>query len=92
MDVEDEVLLPPGCRFEVDSVLPQGDLTIIVLIELPSKEWIIDISKNYVSCRPTVPWHVSEECAQDSGRRLRCWIVRDNSPFEACSNARRIGQ
>ena len=41
---EDEVLLPPGCRFRVESVLPQGDLTLIQLKELPSKEWIADIS------------------------------------------------
>ena len=40
---EDEVLLPPGCRFEVESVLPQGDLTIIQMREIPSKEWIIDL-------------------------------------------------
>jgi len=41
---EDEVLLPPGCRFRVESVLPQGDLTIIQLTELPSMEWIFDLS------------------------------------------------
>ena len=43
---EDEVLLPPGCRFRVESVLPQGDLTIIQLTELPSMEWIVDLSPN----------------------------------------------
>ena len=43
-EFEDEVLLPPGCRFEVMGVLPQGpDLTIIQLKELPSREWIIDL-------------------------------------------------
>ena len=41
---EDEVLLPPGCRFRVESVLRQGDLSIIQLKELPSDEWIVDIS------------------------------------------------
>ena len=41
---EDEVLLPPGCRFKVDSVLPQGDLTIIQMTELRSKAWIMDLS------------------------------------------------
>ena len=41
---EDEVLLPPGCRFKVESVLPQGDLTIIQMSELPSKAWIIDLA------------------------------------------------
>ena len=41
---EDEVLLPPGCRFRVESVLPQGDLTLIQLKELPSKEWIADLN------------------------------------------------
>ena len=40
---EDEVLLPPGCRFEVESVLPQGDLTLIQLRELPSSQWILDL-------------------------------------------------
>ena len=41
---EGEVLLPPGCRFQVESVLPQGDdLTLIQLRELPSKEWILDL-------------------------------------------------
>ena len=39
------MLLPPGCRFKVESVLPQGaDLTIIQLTELPSMEWIVDLS------------------------------------------------
>ena len=42
---EDEVLLPPGCRFEVESVLPQGDLTLIQMRELPSREWIVDLRK-----------------------------------------------
>ena len=41
---EDEVLLPPGCRFVVESVLPQGDLSLIQLRELPSKEWIVDLN------------------------------------------------
>ena len=41
---EDEVLLPPGCRFKVESVLPQGDLTIIQMVELPSTAWIVDLS------------------------------------------------
>lgn len=40
---EDEVLLPPGCRFEVESVLPLGDLTLIQLRELPSSQWILDL-------------------------------------------------
>ena len=44
MAAEDEVLLPPGCRFRVEGVLPQGDLTIIQLLELPSKEWIMDLN------------------------------------------------
>jgi hypothetical protein len=42
---EHEVLLPPGCRFKVESVLPQGDLTLIQLRELPSSEWVMDLSK-----------------------------------------------
>ena len=42
---EHEVLLPPGCHFKVESVLPQGDLTLIQLCELPSREWIMDLSK-----------------------------------------------
>ena len=40
---EGEVLLPPGCRFVVRSVLPQGELTIIQIEELPSDEWILDL-------------------------------------------------
>ena len=40
---EDEVLLPPGCRFRVSSVLEQGELTIIQIEELPSSAWIIDL-------------------------------------------------
>ena len=42
--IRDEVLLPPGCRFQVAGVLPQGDLTIVQLEEVPSKEWIIDLA------------------------------------------------
>jgi hypothetical protein len=33
---EDEVLLPPGCRFRVVGVLPQGDLTLIQIEEISS--------------------------------------------------------
>ena len=47
---EDEVLLPPGCRFKVESVLPQGDLTIIQLKELPSAEWILDLRPKGLGC------------------------------------------
>ena len=43
MPTEGEVLLPPGCRFVVRSVLPQGELTIIQIEELPSDEWILDL-------------------------------------------------
>ena len=49
---EDEVLLPPGCRFKVESVLPQGDLTIIQLKELPSAEWILDLSPKGLGAVP----------------------------------------
>ena len=44
VQAEDEVLLPPGCKFKVESTLPQGDLTLIQLREMPSKAWIIDLS------------------------------------------------
>ena len=40
------IVLPPGCRFRVESVLPQGDRTIIQLTELPSKEWIVNLNPN----------------------------------------------
>ena len=44
---EDEVLLPPGCRFRVEDVLPLGaGLTQIMLLELPSTMWILDISRS----------------------------------------------
>ena len=46
------MLLPPGCRFKVESVLPQGDLTLIQLKELPSKEWIADISPGAAEPEP----------------------------------------
>jgi len=46
---EDEVLLPPGCSFEVKGKLDAGNgLTIIQVEELPSRSWILDLS------RPTV--------------------------------------
>ena len=38
------MLLPPGCRFRVVSVLPQGELTIIQVEELPSSAWILDLN------------------------------------------------
>jgi hypothetical protein len=44
VESEDEILLPPGCKFEVQSVLPQGDLTIIQLLEVASKDWVFDLS------------------------------------------------
>lgn len=55
---EDEVLLPPGCRFIVESILPQGDLTIIQLTELASNEWILDLRSE--ACVP----HESESAAE----------------------------
>jgi hypothetical protein len=51
---EDEVVLPPGCRFTVLGVLPQRDLTIIQLREVPSKEWIMDLS-NPILQLETIP-------------------------------------
>ena len=46
VQAEDEVLLPPGCRFRVKSSLDAGHgLSIIQLEELPSDEWIIDLSQ-----------------------------------------------
>eukprot|EP01046_Picozoa_sp_COSAG06_P001656 COSAG06_NODE_56_length_27627_cov_106.527136_9_plen_268_part_00 len=45
IEAEDEVLLPPGCKFKVESLMDAGNgLTIIQIKELPSKAWIIDIS------------------------------------------------
>lgn len=42
---EQEVLLPPGCRFKVVGVLShQGDLTIVQLQEIPSRELILDLA------------------------------------------------
>ena len=38
------MLLPPGCRFRVVSVLPQGELIIIQVEELPSSAWILDLN------------------------------------------------
>ena len=44
---EDEVLLPPGCRFRVVGAVPMADgLTIVQLLDIPSKEWILDIFKS----------------------------------------------
>jgi hypothetical protein len=44
IEAEDEVLLPPGCKFKVESVMNAGNgLTLIQLKELPSKAWIMDI-------------------------------------------------
>lgn len=40
---EEEVLLPPGCRFRIESVTQQGDLTIVQLEEVESLEWIVDL-------------------------------------------------
>ena len=60
---EDEVLLPPGCRFEVESVLPQGDLTIIQMRELPSREWIVDLRKEDGGAGGGMTASVSEQVA-----------------------------
>ena len=49
---EDEVLLPPGCQFRVTSVLPQGDLTIIQVEELPSTAWILDLNVAAAAAAP----------------------------------------
>ena len=39
------MLLPPGCRFRVEGAVDAGNnLTIIQLLELPSKEWIMDLN------------------------------------------------
>ena len=52
---EDEVLLPPGCRFKVTAVLPQGELTIIQIEELPSDEWIFDLRDGAIEQQPAPP-------------------------------------
>ena len=54
---EDEVLLPPGCRFIVESSLPQGDLTLVQLREIESKEWIEDIRVTTASDEVIVTVH-----------------------------------
>lgn len=41
---ENEVLLPPGVCFEVTSVLPQGDMTIVQCKQVKSTSEILDIS------------------------------------------------
>ena len=44
IEAEDEVLLPPGCKFKVESLMHAGNgLTIVQLKELPSKAYIIDL-------------------------------------------------
>jgi hypothetical protein len=44
MPTESEVLLPPGCCFDVKSVAPQGpDLTVVSLEERHSDHWLIDL-------------------------------------------------
>ena len=53
VESEDEILLPPGCKFEVQSVLPQGDLTIIQLLEVASKDWVFDLSSPAAAPAPT---------------------------------------
>ena len=46
------MLLPPGCRFRVEGLMDAGnDLTIIQLLELPSKEWIVDLSPGEASSK-----------------------------------------
>lgn len=41
---ENEVLLPPGCRFKSLGVLPAGDVTIVQIEEIVSKELILDLA------------------------------------------------
>lgn len=42
---EDEVLLPPGSTFTVKGVFsPAEDLTLVQVEEVPSEEWILDLS------------------------------------------------
>eukprot|EP01045_Picozoa_sp_COSAG04_P006576 COSAG04_NODE_325_length_16785_cov_23.851792_20_plen_380_part_00 len=51
---EDEILLPPGCRFRVESVIPgnaQGMHTVVTLMEVTSDEWILDLNPD----APDVP-------------------------------------
>lgn len=43
---EDEVLLPPGCRFRVQSMLRMRDgLVQVQLLELPSPFWILNLAE-----------------------------------------------
>jgi hypothetical protein len=47
---EEEVLLPPGCRFSVIDTAPMADgLLIVQLREVASKEWIVDLASRTVS-------------------------------------------
>eukprot|EP00930_Biecheleria_cincta_P075792 TRINITY_DN62995_c0_g1_i1.p1 TRINITY_DN62995_c0_g1~~TRINITY_DN62995_c0_g1_i1.p1 ORF type:complete len:320 (+),score=56.53 TRINITY_DN62995_c0_g1_i1:219-1178(+) len=54
-DDEDEILMPPGCRFKVESKMNAGhSLTIVQLEELPSTAWILDLRKTSKAARPLV--------------------------------------
>ena len=49
------MLLPPGCRFRVEGAMDAGNnLTIIQLLELPSKEWIVNLNPG-LGPVPTTP-------------------------------------
>jgi hypothetical protein len=61
---EDEVLLPPGCRFRVMDTAPMDDgLLIVQLQEIASREWILDLALpspagTEVRARRNAPSHV----------------------------------
>ena len=83
---EDEVLLPPGCRFRVESVLPQGgDLTLIQLTELPSEEWILDLSPGEESSKAMLSAASSEADAQDAGGAIAAAQSTGDAPPECCA-------
>mmetsp|Transcript_108775 Transcript_108775/g.208983 ORF Transcript_108775/g.208983 Transcript_108775/m.208983 type:complete len:470 (-) Transcript_108775:52-1461(-) len=65
---EDEVLLPPGCRFKVMGKMDAGHgLTIVQLEELPSTSWIINL--NRPALKTVQLFHgTSEDCAVEIQR------------------------
>ena len=68
ISAEDEVLLPPGCRFRVEGLMDAGSgLTIIQLLELPSEEWIVDLSPGEKSSKALQITPSSDGDAQDAG-------------------------
>eukprot|EP00971_Amphidinium_carterae_P070184 1388701-Amphidinium_carterae.1 len=59
---EDEVLLPPCCQFRIAGIFDLGECTTIILEEVKSPHWILDLSLTCVRAEVVLPAVSKDAC------------------------------